>query len=271
MTAVAYGIAMPASRGTLSAVPYCQPAVSFFQRLATQPTAARKALYNALISSLVSAGVWSKLDALYVLAAADQATALTNLVQASYGATAANAPAFTADQGYVGANTKYIDTGFNPTTALSPNYTRNDAAIFAWGSSVAAVGGCSFASVQTASAFPNSGEIVPRWTSGGFYAALNSAEVLIASSPTDGSGLRTITRSDPSSITAYSNALSSGATAAASTAIANTTLALLGYSNSEAYTATVYTAGFGGSLTASEVTALYDALHAYLQAVAGVA
>ena len=50
----------------------------FLSRISA-PTAARKNLYRALIDGLVTDGVWSLIDGLYVMSAADSATALTNL------------------------------------------------------------------------------------------------------------------------------------------------------------------------------------------------
>jgi hypothetical protein len=111
---------------------YCPQARALFARLATPPAPARAAAYDAMIRALLAAGVWSKLDALYLLAAADAATALTNLKQSSYGLTAVNSPAFTADRGYTGnGTTQYLNPGFTPSTA-SGQYTQNSASIFWW-------------------------------------------------------------------------------------------------------------------------------------------
>ena len=54
--------------------------MSFFARLATQPSAGQATIYNNFISGLVNAGVWNELDALYMFAAYDSPTALTNMV-----------------------------------------------------------------------------------------------------------------------------------------------------------------------------------------------
>lgn len=81
---------------------YDPAAQAFFERLTNQPTDARKALYNTLIVSLKDAGVWAKLDSLYVLAAADAQAARQNLVANLYNLTASGSPAFTVDRGYTG-------------------------------------------------------------------------------------------------------------------------------------------------------------------------
>jgi hypothetical protein len=77
----------------------------------------RLSLVSTLIGSLKSAGVWTLLDRLFLLAAENSQSALIDLVALS-AATAVNSPTFTTDQGYAGnASTSYVDTGFNPSTA----------------------------------------------------------------------------------------------------------------------------------------------------------
>jgi hypothetical protein len=81
----------------------------------------------------VLTGVWAKLDGLYLLAAADAATAQTNLIQSSYGLTVVGSPAFAADAGYTGtgATSAYLSTGLNPTVG-SPQFSLNSGSLFAW-------------------------------------------------------------------------------------------------------------------------------------------
>jgi hypothetical protein len=196
MTSVAYGIAMPASRGVLSPSNFCPQAQAFFARLATQPGAARKGLYNAMIASLVSAGVWSKLDALYMFAAADQTTALTNLSSASFGASAIGSPTFTADIGFIGASGKYVDSNFNPSAAAG-KFQQDNASLFAWGSSVAAIAGETIGSLGAPRV-----ELVPRYTDTNWYLSVNGSETN-AGGQADGSGLRTLSRSSSTTVAAY--------------------------------------------------------------------
>ena len=91
--------------------------------------------YIDLINGLVADGVWTKFDLLHVYATQDTTTAQLNLVQASYPATLHGSPTFTVDRGYTGTDastTKYIGTGFNPATAVSPQFVRNSAHLSAW-------------------------------------------------------------------------------------------------------------------------------------------
>jgi hypothetical protein len=98
---------------------YAPQALAFFARLATQPSDARKKAYADLIGGLVADGIWSLLDALWILAAADSATALKNLVSSSFSLTANGAMTFTANAGYQSDNvaTSFLATGYTPSTA----------------------------------------------------------------------------------------------------------------------------------------------------------
>jgi hypothetical protein len=99
-------------------------------RFTTPPTIARKALIDTLVGALKTAGVWSKLDALWLLAAADSQAARQNWIADQYNLTAVASPTFTADRGYTpdGASS-YLRTGFNPSTASSPKFVQNSASL----------------------------------------------------------------------------------------------------------------------------------------------
>ncbi len=91
--------------------------------------------YTALINSLISHGIWSKLDVLHIYATQDSTTALLNLISTSYNAITHGSPTFTADRGFTGVDTSstvYIDTQFNPVTATTPVYAQNSAHMSAW-------------------------------------------------------------------------------------------------------------------------------------------
>ncbi len=271
MTNVAYGIGHPASRAVLSRATYCAEALAFFGRLATPPTEARKALYDALISALVAGGVWGKLDVLQVYAASDQATALTNLIQSSYGATAVNSPTFTADQGFTGASTKYINTNFNPTTASSPKYGLSSASIFAWGDQVAANSGGIMGPVSGSGLY-----LYPRFSDNKFYALVHAthvSEIIATSGQVDGSGLYVAVRESGSSLKGYKNnaTLLGTNSVSASLTLPNVNIAVLMDAGAYYTGGKCYCAGLGQSLTSADVSALYTALHTYLQTVAGVA
>src|SRR5690349_9234537 len=112
---------------------YCSDARAFFSRVSGLTTAHKKA-YNKLIRDLISAGVWTTLDVLYIFATANSATALTNLKSSSFGGTASGSPTFSVNAGYTGtdaSSTVYIDTGFNPSSG-SPSFTQNSNHLSIW-------------------------------------------------------------------------------------------------------------------------------------------
>lgn len=92
-------------------------------------SAARQSLVDALIAGLRADGVWSKLDRLWVFAAENSASALTDMVADSL-ATAVNSPTFTTDRGYNtnGSASMYVDTNFTSGT----NYTQDAAHASIW-------------------------------------------------------------------------------------------------------------------------------------------
>jgi hypothetical protein len=81
-----------------------------------QPSGARAAVIDAAIVSLKNAGVWTKLDVLWLLAAHDSQAGLLNWVSPSTLAlTAQNAPTFATDKGYTGDGiSSYLSSGFTP-------------------------------------------------------------------------------------------------------------------------------------------------------------
>lgn len=127
---IGLGLALGAGRGGRA---YQAESRALFARFTTPPTGARKVLIDNLIKTLKNGGVWSKLDAFFILAAADNQAARRNWIQDAYNLTAVSGPTFVADRGYTADGlTSYLDSGFNPTTASSPKLTLNSAALGAW-------------------------------------------------------------------------------------------------------------------------------------------
>jgi hypothetical protein len=76
----------------------------------------RRTLLLTLINNLKAAGVWKKLDRLWIFAAENSQSALIDLVALDQ-ASAVNSPTFTTDRGYAGnGSTSYIDTTYNAYT-----------------------------------------------------------------------------------------------------------------------------------------------------------
>lgn len=93
---------------------YEAEAFALFNRFSTPPTDARKTLINNLIKTLKAGGIWTKLDALWLIAAADAQAGQRNWIGDVYNLALVNAPTFTADRGYAGnGTTSYLNTGIS--------------------------------------------------------------------------------------------------------------------------------------------------------------
>lgn len=103
-----------------------------FGLMQVQPSPARKTVLDTFVKTLKSAGIWQKLDLLYVLAAHDaQAARLNWIAPSQFALTATNSPTFTADQGYTGDGTAalLVATGYNPNSVSGARQTLNSVSL----------------------------------------------------------------------------------------------------------------------------------------------
>jgi hypothetical protein len=247
-------------------------AAKLFARFTTAPTGARKTLINNLIRSLKQAGIWSKLDAFYVMAAADAQAAQRNWIADQYNLTPTNSPTFTADRGYAGNGTSsYLATGFTPSSAPSPKLVQNSASLGVWSRTNNAVdctdlgsrsGGndCTMLCRNASALFLNRVNVV----SGNGNNPANSSSL----------GLMTAVRADASNLATYGNASLLGSGAVASAGVSTLPFSIGARNDNgvfNSYSTREYaTAFYGASLTAADVAALYTALNTYLTAVGAV-
>lgn len=102
----------------------------FIDAMAVTPSATRKTIINQFFLDIKGIGnfgtdnIFSKLDELWLFAAETEQAGLLGIKRLK-DATAVNAPTFTADEGFTGADTKYINLNWNPTDD-GVNYTLND-------------------------------------------------------------------------------------------------------------------------------------------------
>ncbi len=257
------GLALTRNKG----VGYCPEALALFARFTTPPTAQRKGQINALIVALKTAGVWAKLDALHVLAAADAQAARQNWIQDLYNATAVSSPTFTADRGYAsdGASS-YVDTNFNPATAGSPKFVQNSAYAALWSrtSAPSASPGLWFDGSDGVTINPRTAGNLMTWRINQGSADTTPAVV------TDGAGLYSANRSGAATTRASRNGAQLATSTTASTAVNSNSLCY-GRISAATFVAFNFAAGvIGGSLTPTEDLALYNALLTYMQAVGAV-
>jgi hypothetical protein len=100
----------------------------------TLPSANQQAKQNILLNTLISSGVWAKLDVLFVLANDGGASfACINWKNPSgTKATLVSSPTFTTNQGFnSNGSSSYIDTNFNASTQ-GVNFTNNNASEFGY-------------------------------------------------------------------------------------------------------------------------------------------
>ena len=239
---------------------YSAEASAIFAAFTTPPTAARKAQIEACVSYLKNAGVWARLDVLYLLAAANSQAARINWkTPGTFTLTEVNSPTFGVDQGYTGNGTDMqLDTGVNPST-LGGGLTQNDACAFVWGTRV---------DVSGAPLGTNAGTgiyIYPRYTDGNYYHKLNTATDTTAAS-SDGSGLVLSVRTASDAGRIDRNGAQLVTLATTSSALVNSTIRLL-KAGADFYGGKIICAGVGMSLSAAQSASLYQALVAYFNDV----
>lgn len=105
---------------------YDASAQALFDRFVEEPTLERKSLINSMFVEGKKTTWWSKLDALWVHAAHSASAGRLNWISTNYNCQPVNNPAFTVDRGFRGnGSTSYLDTQFNPTTAIGANFSQN--------------------------------------------------------------------------------------------------------------------------------------------------
>lgn len=236
-------------------------ASALIARMSVQPDSARKAVINDLVLALKTAGIWTKLDCLWILAAHDAQAARLNWIQSSYSVFATGSPTFTTDRGYTTGATgsNYLGCAYNPSGDASA-MAQNSAHISIWS--------------RTSGAATNSQNDYNSGTGGGrlqmairtvgdqFKLGLNSAtqKTLSYSGPTVGHFVGN--RTSSTATEGFYNGTSLGTMSVSSSGLNNS------YPDPFSTTGREFAAGsVGGGLTSGEVSAFYNALQTYMTAV----
>jgi len=91
---------------------------------------ARQQQIDFLVKNLKADGVWPQLDRLWIFDAENAQQETTDLVVT---ASATNVGAgFMANVGFTSGASSYVNSNFNPLSALAPNFTRNGASLGVW-------------------------------------------------------------------------------------------------------------------------------------------
>ncbi len=231
------------------------------EAMTNAPKRKRSFLIDDLIGALIDAGIWAKLDLLWIMAAADAQAACLNWKNPANALTPISAPSFAANAGYQGNGaSSYLDSGiaWNSLSQMS----LDSASIFAWvndgtdsAASVYAVGQASGTTRHS---------LAPRSAvSGGTIRGnLNGNTSSFAAQATI-MGLTHINRSGPTASEAYKNGVAAGTTSDTTTGFASQNVTLLKHTSIYA-DYRLACAGIGASLTSTEAAALHTALAAYL-------
>jgi hypothetical protein len=244
------------------------PVPAFLQRTSGLD-ATHVSAYTALINGLVADNVWFKLDMLHIYATQDSTTALLNLVSTNYGGVANGSPTFTADRGFTGtdtSNTIFIDTNFNPTTAVSPNFVQNSAHLSGWNLTNAQDArpfmGVSSGSYNT--------DIFPLFTDGKAYFFCNDNGGGISVANANGTGHYLANRSGSSATQGYKNGSSIVTGSPGSLAPINSNMTTISQHSGAGHLGAgnqMAMASIGSSLSSTDATNFYNRLRTYMTAV----
>lgn len=217
--------------------------------------------YIGLIDGLVNDGVWSKFDALWVLATQDETTALLNLCSTSYGLSKTNSPTFTADQGFAGDGTNYLNNG----TAYSSltQFTQNSAHVMLWDLTS---GGSSGRAIGESSTSTNKVHIHPRYSDTNAYFRVNRTNAGANGNVANTKGCSLATRTDSTTVTGYKNGSWAAANVTDTSEVRSGQTLCIPEPGSPS-TDLIAAASVGGGLSATDASNLYSRLYTYLQAV----
>lgn len=252
--------------GTVAA--YSAEATALFTRFTSDPGTTRKGHIDTLITALKSAGVWAKLDALYILAAHDSQAACRNWIADSYNLTPNNSPTFTTDRGYTGNGSNMtLSTGFIPSSASSPKYVQNSGTLGAW--ALTTITGLNEYIIGSSTS--NVAGFNPRSSvANTLRGILNRTTALENfSTNTTSAGLSILTRTSNNATTYYQNITSKSTSSNASTGVPAVEIILLGF-NSTASNHQIAVGFIGSGFNSTEVTDTYNALNTFLTAIGAI-
>ncbi|MDO8408895.1 MAG: hypothetical protein Q7S93_02370 [Phenylobacterium sp.] len=229
--------------------------------MAISPDGRRAALMDNLVSALKAAGVWARLDALFVMAAADaQAAGLNWAAPGGASLTPVNSPDFAPDLGYQGDGaTSYLETGFVQSSAMKYKIADHHAGVF-----VVDGGG-------TGIVFGNSRNRLQPWTSAGQILTRSNSTISDQSPVDSGLGHSAMSRTETERYHVVKDGALLGEPDIANTTLAGHPLILLGYGttgNPSGLAAwRLGAAHFGAGLSPTQMALTHAALATYLRGV----
>ena len=110
---------------------YDTSTVRLMTQMPFQQTQQRKILIDSTIRKLKTAGIWDKLDVLYVFAAADTGAAKVNWKPSAYSCSLIGSLTFITDKGFKTSTNKYINSNYDFSTAAN-KFKSLDASFGGW-------------------------------------------------------------------------------------------------------------------------------------------
>lgn len=244
---------------------------ALFAARTTHPSNARATVINTLIASLKSAGVWSKLGLLYLLAADNEQSARLNWKAPGISGTltANNSPTFTTDRGFTGDG---IAANLSTGVAISaiPNMSQNSAHIAAWGL-LDIAGSSNWILGPAGTITSNFAQITPKGSGGGFIQSRLMGSVSVTGSATAAGNLFVASnRVVSTELRLYRSGALADVISNTSEASANSSSFSMLRSSGAYSSQQIAFASAGAGLSDAEMTALYTAVNTYLQAVGAV-
>jgi hypothetical protein len=246
-------------------------AATYVARMSSQPNDTRKGVIDALVTALkvdpatTGTTVYARLDLVTLFAAHDSQAASLNLIEGTFTAVPSGTtpPTFSADHGYTGdGSTGYLDHGAAASTLTRSSL--NDMSDLVWSLTDLQSDG------RDAGATGSAGSYMVGRSTGGTLAVRANAGAGFNSTQANSLGLYGWTRTTSTASGAVKNGAIPTTSATASSALATGNLCTC-------RGATLYSARqiaarvIGKGFVVSEHLAIYNALHTYMQAVAGVA
>lgn len=250
-------------------------AAAYIARMTTPPDGARQQLIDDLVTSLKAEGVWDKLSALWLMAAADSQAGTLNVISSSYTLSPVNSPVFTADRGFASnGTTSYLDSALN--MVADPKCQLNDSHLGLW-CNVTPGAITNNVDMGVSSNMPPSDithlRLHDNGSSAVFRVNQNGLSATTDAATATALGHSIATRSSSTAVALYKTGALILNSSVASTALVNYSL-YIGASNTggapASYINRRYAAAHVGSgLTGANCLALYNALNTYLTAIGG--
>jgi hypothetical protein len=216
---------------------------------------------------MVTDGTWAKMDGLYVFATNSTTTANLNLVSTSYGLTQNGTVTFSANNGYTGdGSTGYFLTGFEPAIS-GGNWSLNSASMGVCVLSSRSNSSNNYAEMWNGTSLQTSFIFTGNTTYGGSGFGLNGDTEALSASNAKGAWTVSVTSSSQGYV-AYNGSTTSTSPSITGISAAQVSI-LAAYSVSISYYSPdqLAYAFYGGGLTSTQVTAVYNRLHTFLSTV----